>query len=66
MVNTASGKRTAQDSKAIRRTALAYGVPYCTTLSGAKASARAIGAHRSGEVRVESLQEYYAREGNGI
>lgn len=66
VVNTASGKRTAQDSKAIRRTALTYGVPYCTTLSGAKASARAIGAHRSGEVRVESLQEYYAREGNGI
>lgn len=62
VVNTASGKRTAQDSKAIRRSALAYSVPYCTTLAGARATARAIGARREGEVQVECLQEYYARE----
>ncbi len=61
VVNTASGKLTAQDSKAIRQAALIYGIPYCTTLAGAKASARAIGAHRH-EIHVESLQEYYARE----
>ncbi len=63
VVNTASGKRTTQDSKAIRRAALAFGIPYCTTLAGAKATARAIGAKRQGEISVESLQEYYAREG---
>ena len=62
VVNTASGKRTAQDSKAIRRSALTFGVPYCTTLAGARATARAIGARREGEVHVESLQEYYTRE----
>ncbi len=61
VVNTASGKLTAQDSKAIRRTALAFGIPYCTTLSGARATARAIGASLEGEIHVESLQEYYAR-----
>ena len=64
VVNTASGKRTAQDSKAIRRAALTYGVPYYTTLAGARAAARSIGARRGGEVHVESLQEYYAREGS--
>ncbi len=61
VVNTASGKLTTQDSKAIRRTALAFGIPYCTTLSGAKATARALGASRDKEIHVESLQEYYAR-----
>ncbi|MEG2173359.1 MAG: carbamoyl-phosphate synthase large subunit [Desulfovibrionaceae bacterium] len=62
VVNTASGKRTAQDSKAIRRSALAYSVPYCTTLAGARATARAIGSRREGDIHVECLQEYYARE----
>ena len=59
VINTASGKRTAHDSKAIRQTTLHYGVPYSTTLSGARAIARAIGAARKTEVRVKSLQEYY-------
>jgi carbamoyl-phosphate synthase large subunit len=58
VVNTPSGKRTAKDSKEIRRSALAYGVPYCTTLAAARAGVRAVGAARGG-VRVESLQEYY-------
>ena len=62
VINTASGKRTAHDSKAIRQATLHYGVPYRTTLSGAKAIARAIGAARTTEVRVKSLQEYYKGE----
>ncbi|MDR1856404.1 MAG: carbamoyl-phosphate synthase large subunit [Desulfovibrio sp.] len=61
VVNTAAGRHTAKDSRAIRRTALLYGVPYCTTIAGAKASATAIGAMRR-DVRVLSLQEYYALE----
>ena len=60
LVNTASGKRTAHDSKEIRRSALACGIPYCTTLASARASVRAIREARAG-IRVESLQEYYAR-----
>ena len=59
VINTASGKRTANDSKAIRQATLHYGVPYSTTLSGARAIARAIGASRNAEIRVKSLQEYY-------
>ncbi|MEG1609841.1 MAG: carbamoyl-phosphate synthase large subunit, partial [Bilophila sp.] len=60
VINTASGKRTAHDSKAIRQATLHYGVPYSTTISGAKAIARAIGFSRSNPViRVKCLQEYY-------
>ena len=62
VINTPSGKKTAKDSTAIRRTALTYGVPYCTTLAAAKATATAIASRRD-EIQVESLQEYYAREG---
>lgn len=61
VINTASGKNTARDSKAIRRCALTYKVPYCTTIAAAKATATALGAH-GGIGHVESLQEYYARD----
>lgn len=61
VINTASGKNTARDSKTIRRSALLYKVPYCTTISAAKATAKALAAH-GGIGHVESLQEYYSRE----
>ena len=61
VVNTASGKNTARDSKSIRHAALTYGIAYCTTVAGARATATAI-AKRRADVHVESLQEYYARE----
>ncbi|MBQ3060513.1 MAG: carbamoyl-phosphate synthase large subunit [Desulfovibrio sp.] len=64
VINTAGGKNTAKDSKAIRRTALTYKVPYCTTIAAARATARAIASRRD-ETHVESLQEYYAREARG-
>ena len=60
VINTASGKHTARDSKAIRRAALTYKVPYCTTIAAARATATAIGSRRD-----ETLQEYYAREARG-
>ncbi|MCL1985917.1 MAG: hypothetical protein FWG59_05675, partial [Betaproteobacteria bacterium] len=60
VVNTASGKLTAHDSKEIRRGALACGIPYCTTVAAARASARAIRSAREG-VQVENLQGYYAK-----
>ncbi len=59
VINTASGKRTAHDSRSIRQATLQYGVPYSTTLSGARAIARAVGAARSTNVHVLSLQEHY-------
>lgn len=64
VINTASGKHTARDSKAIRRAALTYKTPYCTTIAAARATATAIGSRRD-EIHVETLQEYYAREARG-
>ena len=60
VINTASGKLTVQDSKSIRQSTLQYGVPYSTTLDGAKAIALAIGDARKHGLNVRSLQEYYA------
>ena len=60
VVNTASGKLTVQDSKSIRQNTLLYGVPYSTTLDGAKAIALAIADARTHGTDVKSLQEYYA------
>lgn len=61
VINTASGKHTARDSREIRRAALTYSVPYCTTLAAANATATALGK-RSAANHVESLQEYYNRK----
>jgi carbamoyl-phosphate synthase large subunit len=61
VINTASGRRTKQDSSQIRRTALLYRVPYTTTVAGAKAMAQAIGEMRGKGLGVKCLQEYYGR-----
>jgi len=59
MVNTVSGKKTVQDSSQLRQTTLLYGVPYATTVAGARAMAQAIKDGGSG-LGVMSLQEHYA------
>ena len=60
VVNSASGKRTVQDSRSIRQSTLLYGVPYSTTLSGAKAIALAIADDRKHGLSVKTIQEYYS------
>ena len=62
VINTASAVRnTARDSKAIRQATLHYGVPYTTTLSGARAIIRAMqhAKQHSETLTVRSLQDYY-------
>lgn len=59
VVNTASGKLTVRDSKAIRENTLLYDIPYTTTLEGAKAIIMAIADAKKHPLRVFSLQEYY-------
>ncbi|MEK6590769.1 MAG: carbamoyl-phosphate synthase large subunit, partial [Nitrospinota bacterium] len=59
VVNTTFGKASAIDSYSIRRTALTYNIPYCTTIPGALAAAYGIKAIQNGSVDVKSLQEYY-------
>ena len=59
LVNTPLGKLTQQDDYAIRRTALQFHVPYCTTISAAKAACDAIAAMRQHERVVRCLQEWH-------
>jgi carbamoyl-phosphate synthase large subunit len=61
VVNTASGKLTVKDSKSIRQNTLLYGVPYSTTLEGARAMALAIAGATKHALNVKSLQEYYSK-----
>ncbi|MEM6850075.1 MAG: carbamoyl-phosphate synthase large subunit [Pseudomonadota bacterium] len=58
LFNTTEGAQSLSDSKAIRRLALMSKIPYFTTLAGAKAATRAIGALRAGNLEVASLQSY--------
>ncbi len=61
MINTPGGKRAQEDSYSLRRTALVYNVPYFTTIAGAQATAQAIRAMQTEEVKVKPLQEYHAQ-----
>ena len=48
-----------RDSASIRRSALLRGVPYCTTVAGARASIGAIRAMRDQSIGVRALQEIH-------
>ena len=56
VVNTPLGKASHYDEAAIRRAALAFGVPCVTTLSGSRAVVDAIRTLREGSWIVESIQ----------
>ncbi len=53
--------RAIEDSFSMRRAALQRGIPYCTTLAAARASASAISALARESIGVRSLQEIHAR-----
>jgi carbamoyl-phosphate synthase large subunit len=60
VINTVdSDPKSIEDSKSLRRAALLRGVPYCTTLAAARASADAIKAMRAQSIGVRSLQEIH-------
>ncbi len=61
VINTPLGRASYYDESAIRKAALAYGVPCITTLSGSRAVVDAIRTLRAGTLSVESLQELHAR-----
>lgn len=58
IINTSEGKQSAQDGYIIRRLAIELGVPYVTTLSGARAALNAIEAVQNNEITVKSLNEH--------
>ena len=61
VINTPSGKESAGGSKIIRQTALRYGLPYATTLAGARAMAAGIVAMKKRKLTVRALQEFHER-----
>ncbi|MFL2934531.1 MAG: carbamoyl-phosphate synthase large subunit [Thalassobaculaceae bacterium] len=58
VINTTDGAQAIQDSFSLRRSALTHGIPYYTTVEGAKAAVRAISAIREGPLEVVPLQSY--------
>ncbi|XRP96895.1 carbamoyl-phosphate synthase large subunit [Methanocaldococcus sp. 16A] len=57
IINTSSGKKAKSDGYYIRRAAVDLGIPYITTIPGAKAAVKAIEAVKKGELNVYSLDE---------
>ena len=57
--NTTEGAQAIADSFSLRRTALTIGIPYYTTVAGARAAVQAIEALRAGSLEVASLQSYF-------
>jgi carbamoyl-phosphate synthase large subunit len=62
VINTVSGAQAQKDSLSIRRSALQYGIPYTTTVAGARAVVNAIEMLKKKKVTIKSIQEYH-REG---
>ena len=59
IINTPSGKQSADDGYYIRRMAVELGIPYVTTLAGARAALNAIENIGEGKIGVKSLNEYH-------
>jgi carbamoyl-phosphate synthase large subunit len=59
VINTTSNKKAISESYPIRRTALTLGVPYTTTLAGARATVLAIRAMTEGRLEVKAIQDYH-------
>ena len=61
MINTPAGEKTVSDDHRIRQGAVQYGVPYTTTLAGARAFVSGIEALKKDQtIRIRSLQEFHA------
>ena len=58
IINTSEGKQSAKDGYIIRRLAIELGIPYVTTLSGARAALNAIDAVQNNNIDVKSLNEH--------
>ncbi len=59
VINTTSDKKAISESFSIRRSALVLGIPYTTTIAGARATAMAIKSMIQGKLDVKTIQEYH-------
>ena len=57
--NTTEGAKAIEDSFSLRRTTLINGIPYYTTVAGARAAVQAIEALKHGSLDVAPLQSYF-------
>ena len=62
VINTSEGKQSAKDGYTIRRLAIELGIPYVTTLAGARAALNAIEAVQNNKIKVNSLNNYVDEE----
>ena len=62
IINTSEGQQSAQDGYIIRRLAIELGIPYVTTLAGARAALNAIEAVQNNKINVKSLNDYVGEE----
>ena len=62
IINTSEGKQSAKDGYIIRRLAIELGIPYVTTLAGARAALNAIEAIQNNKLKVKSLNDYTGEE----
>jgi carbamoyl-phosphate synthase large subunit len=60
VINTPSGKLSAEDDSYIRKAAIKYRIPYITTIAAAASSVKGIRAFRSGHGRAKPLQKYHS------
>lgn len=58
IINTPSGKLSVSDGYKMRRLAIEIGIPYVTTLAGAKAALNAIETIQKSDIHVKSLNQY--------
>jgi carbamoyl-phosphate synthase large subunit len=62
LINTPLGKKSQFDDYAMRRTAIAYKIPYCTTMSAASAASDAVIALTRRRREVRTLQERFGSQ----
>ncbi|MHB8882466.1 MAG: carbamoyl-phosphate synthase large subunit [Thermodesulfovibrionales bacterium] len=59
VINTVGDAQARKDSFSIRRSTLQYGVPYTTTVAGARAVVTAIEMLQKKSINIQSIQEYH-------
>jgi carbamoylphosphate synthase large subunit/REP element-mobilizing transposase RayT len=64
IINTPSGKIPREDEVRIRNASLAQKIPIMTTIRAAQASANGIRSLQRSSLRVKTLQEYHAADGD--
>ena len=59
VINTSFGLQSISDSYSLRRSSLEHGVPYFTTVAGAKAAIRGIKTILKGGLEAKSVQSFH-------